>query len=56
MSLDGTPVPPTVQPSVSRIMRRVASSARAGIASVAMEQENSLRRRVYEVIVVPPVI
>src|SRR5712691_12715775 len=56
MPLDGTPVPPTAQPSVSRISRRVASSAAAGIPSVVTAEENSLRRRVYDVIAVPPVV
>ena len=56
MPLDGTPVPPTAQPSVSRMSRRVASSAHAGISSAVVAQENSLRRRVYEAIAVPPMV
>ena len=56
MPLDGTPVPPTAQPSVSRMTRRVASSAHAGISSAVVAQENSLRRRVYEAIAVPPMV
>src|SRR5262249_34002414 len=56
MPLDGTPAPPTAQPSVSRISRRVASRAGAEMASAVTAQENSLRTRVYEVIAMPPLV
>jgi hypothetical protein len=44
--LEGTPLPPTAQPRVSRISRRVAARALSGRSSAVTEQANSARARV----------